>query len=193
MIIWGEKIGLRRFEERLSEAEQRRVYEWSRDIELLRWSGGSRLDLTFADFQDHLDGEQRWGPSNRRAFFIIRRDNQELIGRLGLFSIDWDKRQGELGIIIGEKKNWGQGYGRDAIQTFLNYIFRTSSIERIYLFTFPDNERAQRAFAASGFRPIRVAQRYVSGIGEFDGLEMEITRREYLEREKNKPKEKPAE
>ncbi len=180
MIIWGEKTGLRRFEERLSDAELQRLYEWSRDGDLLQWSGGSRFHLSFDDFRDHIAGEQRWGPTNRRAFFIVRRDNLELIGRLGLFSIDWDRRQGELGIVIGEKKYWGQGYGRDAIQTFLRHVFRTSSIERVFLFTFENNVRAQHAFIACGFRVVRGARRFLPEQGEFDGFDMEITRREFL-------------
>lgn len=180
MIIWGDKVGLRRFEDRLSEAEMRRLYEWSRDPEVLQWSGGSALEIPYEEFREHVEGEQRYGPSNRRAFLILRRENLELIGRLGLFAIDWTKRQGELGIIIGEKRYWNQGYGRDAITTLLQHIFRTTSLTRVYLFTFDSNLRAQHAFAAAGFRVVSRVQRVLPDIGQFEGLEMEIVRTDFL-------------
>lgn len=188
VIIWGEKTGLRRFEDRLNEAELQRLYEWATDDELLRWSGGSRYFLGFQEFKQHFASEQRWGPVNRRSFLILRRDTRELIGRVGLFSIDWERRQGELGVIIGEKRFWGQGYGRDAIITFLRHLFRTSSIERVFLFTFEDNTRAQHSFAACGFRVVRATRRFLPDQGEFDGYEMEITRREFEEQERGRLK-----
>jgi len=43
-MIWGEKTGLRRFEDRMSDAEIARLYQWSQDEEALRWSGGSPAD-----------------------------------------------------------------------------------------------------------------------------------------------------
>ena len=188
MVIWGDKIGLRRFEDHLTPFDMQRLYEWSQDDELLRWSGGTPAQMGFEEFEDQVVQEQLYGPHNRRAFFIIRRDTHELIGRLGLFAIDWGKRQAELGIIIGQKEYWGRGYGRDALRTFLHHIFKTSNLERVYLFTFQDNVRAQRAFAASGFRPVRSVRRTLPDLGEFDGLEMEATRAEFmkeLERARN--------
>ena len=40
-IIWGDKIGLRRFEDPLTEEEIARVHRWSSDENVLRWSGGT--------------------------------------------------------------------------------------------------------------------------------------------------------
>jgi ribosomal-protein-alanine N-acetyltransferase len=181
-IIWGEKTGLRPFEDQLTDDEIARVYRWSSDEQILRWSGGSPTDLTIAEFRERLLNERGHIPANRRAFFIVTRDGA-LIGRIGCFAIDWDKREGELGIVIGESTSWGQGYGRDAVTTLLRHLFETTSLDRINLFTFPENIRAQRCFAACGFRVIAHARRFSPDIGEFDGIEMEITRREFLARQ----------
>ncbi|MDE3088805.1 MAG: GNAT family N-acetyltransferase [Chloroflexota bacterium] len=179
-IFWGDKIGLRPFEETLTEEEIARVHRWSSDENILRWSGGAPTDLTLPEFRERLLGERGYVPDHRRAFFIITRDG-ELIGRIGIFAIDWDTHEGELGIVIGESAIWGQGYGRDAIQTLLRHVFATTPLERIHLYTFPENVRAQRCFVAAGFRTIGNARRFSPDIGEFDGIEMEITRREFLE------------
>lgn len=182
-LIWGEKTGLRRFEERMTDAEIAKLYEWSRDEEVLRWSGGSPTDLSQDEFRDHLNAERLYGPSNRRAFLIFVREPIKLIGRLGIFGIDWDKGQGELGIVIGEKKYWGRGYGRDAVRTLVHHLFTTSSLNRIYLYTFSDNLRAQKSFAAAGFRVLDHGRRFTPEVGEFEGVQMEITRADFVDQQ----------
>lgn len=179
VMAWGDKIGLRRFEDRLTDEEIARVYRWSRDAQVLRWSGGTPTELSLAEFRDRLRSDRSNGPSNRRAYFVVTRTG-ELIGRVGCFAIDWDTKEGELGIVIGEQAYWSKGYGRDAIKTLLRHIFESTSLERINLFTYTDNLRAQRCFAACGFRAVGTARRFSPDIGEFDGVEMEITRCEFL-------------
>lgn len=180
-LLYGEKVVLRRFEERMSEAEMTRLYEWSRDLELLRWSGGTATDLTISEFREHLRGERLYGPSNRRMFLVFTADTRELIGRLGVFAIDWNTRQAELGVVIGEQSYWGRGYGRDAMRTLLRHLFSSSSLNSIYLYTFAENIRAQRAFTAVGFRVTERARRFTPDVGEFDSVRMEITRAEFVE------------
>jgi RimJ/RimL family protein N-acetyltransferase len=182
-LIWGEKSALRRFEERMTDAEMARLYRWGRDEEVLRWSGGSPTDLSEEEFREHLRAERLYGPANRRAFLIFAKEPFELIGRLGVFGIDWDKRQGELGIVIGEKQYWGRGYGRDAVRTLVHHLFTTSTLDRIYLYTFVNNYRAQKCFAAGGFRVVDQGRRFNPDVGEFDGLQMEITRADFVEQQ----------
>ncbi len=178
-IIWGNKIGLRPFEDPATEAEIEQVYHWSGDEQILRWSGGAPTELTLQEFRDRVRGEQKNPLEHRRAFFIVTRAG-ELIGRIGCFAIEWDKHAGELGVVIGEPSEWGKEYGREAVTLLLRYIFETTSLDRIYLYTYPDNLRAQRCFAACGFRNAGTARRFSPDLGEYDGVEMEITRREFL-------------
>jgi RimJ/RimL family protein N-acetyltransferase len=182
-MIWGDRVGLRKFEDRMSDAEIARLYRWSTDEQVLRWSGGSPTGLSEEDFADQLRGERLYGPSNRRAFLIFTREDLQLIGRLGIFGIDWDKRQGELGIVIGEKEYWGHGYGRDAIATLLRHIFSSSSLQRVYLYTFANNLRAQRCFTAAGFQVVDRSLRYTPELGEFDGVQMQVLRADFLQRD----------
>ena len=180
-IIYGEKIFLRRFEDRMSDAEIARLYEWSRYQELLNQSGGTRTELTESEFREHVRGERLYGPSNRRMYLLFARDTLELIGRIGIFGIDWDRRDAEMGIVIGARNFQNRGYGRDAIRTLLHHLFTTSSLNTIYLYTFAENLRAQRAFTAVGFRVTEKGPRFTPDVGEFIGVRMEITRQEFLE------------
>ncbi|MCC7161326.1 MAG: GNAT family N-acetyltransferase [Anaerolineae bacterium] len=182
-LIYGEKTFLRRFEDRMSDAEISRLYAWSRDTELLRWSGGTPTALSESEFRDHVRGERLYGPTNRRMYLLFVRDTLELIGRIGVFAIDWNRRDAELGVVIGAREYQNRGYGRDATRTLLHHLFTTSSLNLIYLYTFRENVRAQHAFAAVGFRVTERGPRFTPDVGEFDGVKMEITRQEFLAHE----------
>ena len=116
-------------------------------------------------------------------FLLFARDSMALIGRLGIFAIDWNRREAELGIVIGERAYQNRGYGRDGIRTLLRHLYTSSSLDTIFLYTFADNHRAQRAFAAVGFRMTERGRRFTPEVGEFDGIRMQITRQEFLELE----------
>ncbi len=182
-LIYGTKTFLRRFEDRMSDAEIARLYEWSRDPELLRLSGGTVTDLDWDEFREHVRGERLFGPTNRRMFLIFARENLELVGRTGIFAIDWNQRQAELGIMLGERAYQNRGYGRDAVSALLHHLYTTSSLDLIYLYTFADNARAQHAFAAAGFHATWQGARFTFGLGEFESVRMEITRAEFLKLE----------
>jgi RimJ/RimL family protein N-acetyltransferase len=177
-IIWDNSIGLRPFEDPISDAEAARVYHWCCDESLLRWSGGTPTDLALAEFRERLRNDQRDFLDQRRVFFILTRD-QRIIGRIGIFAIDWARRDGELGIVIGEMAEWGKGYGSHAVALLLRHLFETTPLERVYLFTYSENTRAQRCFASAGFRTLGATQRFLPELGERAGIEMEITRREF--------------
>jgi RimJ/RimL family protein N-acetyltransferase len=177
-IIWGDKVGLRSTKSSLSDAQIEQVYELSRDEEVLRWSGGVRSEQSLDEFRDQIRRERWHFQTNQRLLYILSREN-EIIGRVGLYTIDWEKREGEFGISIN-KKYWNKKYGRDATDLLIGYIFTQTPIRRIYLGTFQDNIRAQRSFAASGFRVVGTATRILPGESSpVNGIEMEITLQEW--------------
>ncbi|MBI3741197.1 MAG: GNAT family N-acetyltransferase [Chloroflexi bacterium] len=178
IVAWGDAIGLRPFHDPISETEIAQLYAWSRDAELLQLSGGSRSELSLTEFAERLRHDHRAADPNRQVFMILTRAGK-LIGRIGCFAIDPESHSGELGIVIGDRDFWGRGYGRDAVITLLRHLFTTTSLQRVYLFTFQENVRAQKAFAACGFRNMGTARKFLPDLGEFDGIEMEITRAEF--------------
>ena len=74
------------------------------------------------------------------------------IGSCGFQRIDWRNRSGECGIAIGDKSQWGKGYGSDAIRTLANFGFGELNLHRIMLRVYEDNARAIRAYEKAGFK-----------------------------------------
>lgn len=72
-------------------------------------------------------------------------------GNCGFHSIDWRNRSGEVGIFIGEKKFWNQGFGFEVMRLLLRHGFNTLNLNRIYLQVFDNNLGAIRAYEKAGF------------------------------------------
>jgi RimJ/RimL family protein N-acetyltransferase len=73
-----------------------------------------------------------------------------LIGNMGLFDFDHHARSAEIGIMIGEKKYWNQGYGTEAVTLLLQHGFETLNLNRLMLRVYEDNLRAIRCYEKSG-------------------------------------------
>ena len=91
--------------------------------------------------------------ANERPFAIERMvpEGWQHIGNIGLMNIDWRCRLAEVGIFIGEKAYWNQGYGREAMRLMLQYAFNTLNLNRISLHVFSTNIRAIRSYERTGF------------------------------------------
>ena len=93
------------------------------------------------------------------------------------FEIDLRGRRAELGIMIGDRNYWDNGYGMNTVDSLLTHIFTTTPVELVYLHTLDWNQRARCSFAKSGFREIEKIRR--SGQ---DFIYMEIAQSEWKER-----------
>lgn len=124
-------------------------YAWRRDPELCRLDAASPLVVSFPDYlASHA--EDLSYPSPSRVRFAIDVDGKH-IGNCMFFDIDPVQGQAEMGIMIGDRRYWDQGYGADAITTLLEYGFTQMGLRRIYLYTLDWNIRAQRCFRKCGF------------------------------------------
>lgn len=83
---------------------------------------------------------------------IVKKDNDELIGNIGLNDIDYKNGTAELGIFIGDEDNLSKGYGSEAINLLTNYAFRELRLHTIMLRTYDINLRAQKAYEKCGFK-----------------------------------------
>ncbi|MBI2626471.1 MAG: GNAT family N-acetyltransferase [Candidatus Nealsonbacteria bacterium] len=76
----------------------------------------------------------------------------ELIGTCGLHEIDFKNDTARLGIIIGKKEHWNEGYAREAIRALLGFAFNAMNLHKIYLNVFVTNGKAVHLYAQVGFR-----------------------------------------
>lgn len=146
-MIVGEKVRLRPIE----RDDLPRYVEWFADPEVRRHLA---LYLPFS-----LAQEERWFENllerlERREDVVLAIETAEgvHIGNVGLHRIGWRNRNAELGIAIGERSYWNQGYGTDAIRTLLGLAFREMNLHRVFLRVDADNARGIRCYEKAGFR-----------------------------------------
>ena len=92
------------------------------------------------------------------------------------YDLDSINKEAELGIVIGDRNYWSNAYGYDAVTTLLDHMFSDLHLNRVYLHTLDWNERAQRCFEKSGFKPVRTVRRM-----SHDFILMEVLKEEWLE------------
>lgn len=147
-MITGGKIVLR--EKKLDDALD--DYTWQSDAELARLDAAPRLTVSFYQYLMDYTDELRYSSPTRRAFAIDTLDGRH-IGNCGYYGIDEARGDAELGVMVGDRDYWGQGYGADAVNTLVDYIFRATKLNRIHLKTLDWNTRAHRCFQKCGFTP----------------------------------------
>jgi len=94
----------------------------------------------------YFDGTQ---PEMGRCF-IIEADASPM-GMIACNEIDRVARKVEIDILIGEGRYRNHGYGTDAIQAFLGYLFNELHLHRVEIGAYIHNLRAICAYEKAGF------------------------------------------
>jgi RimJ/RimL family protein N-acetyltransferase len=124
---------------------------WLNDPEVRQ---GLEMYLPFS-----LTEEERWyermldRPAAEHVLVIDAKDQDawKSIGTCGFHNMDWRARSAEVGISIGEKSCWNQGYGTDVMRLMLQHGFDTLNLNRIFLRVYSNNQRAIRCYEKAGF------------------------------------------
>lgn len=173
IILKGEKTILR--EKRIDDAPD--DYSWRIDDELARLDATRPLNMSYDNFLRYSQEEIDY-PSPRSKRFAIDNYEGKHIGNCMFYDIDNRRGEAELGIMIGDRTHWSKGYGTDAVNSLLEYIFTTTHLTRIYLHTLEWNHRAQRSFAKSGFQQVKQVRRR-----SLEFIQMDITRSDWQQRQ----------
>ena len=139
MEITGEKSRLRPKTIKDSSND----YTWRKDIDLARLDAAIPLSISYGEYLLFY-GEELYDSPDQDFRFGIETFDGRHIGNCAIYNIDRFRREGELGIMIGDRAYWGQGYGVDAVKTLVNHVFFHTDLKRLHLKTLLWNERAQK-------------------------------------------------
>ena len=146
VIARGRRTVVRR--KRMADAAHE--YAWRSDEELARFDASIPMRIPFLDYQRNWSFDMRFMDMAGRSF-AVEDENGEHIGNIMYYNHNADRHEAELGISIGRRDCWAQGYGRDAVAALVSYLFRTTDLQRLYLHTLEWNKRAYRSFQNAGF------------------------------------------
>lgn len=117
---------------------------------------------------------------NNKDFAIVDCENDKLIGNIGFVNLDYTNALGEMGLFIGDKSFWGQGYGLEAINLLLDYGFNICNLHCIYLRVYEFNMQAYKCYKKAGFKEAgRIRQAKQIAGTKYDEIYMDILTSEY--------------
>ena len=146
-MILGERIRLRAIE----REDLPLFVAWLNDPEVRQYLLMD-LPLSTAQEEDWYENMRKQPPRQQPLMIEITTPQGWVpIGNISLFDFQDQHRSAELGIVIGEKKYWNQGYGREAVTLVCKHGFETLNLHHIYLWVYATNLRGIRAYEKAGF------------------------------------------
>lgn len=127
-MIEGKRVTLRALE----PADLERVYEWINDRDVTRFIM-ARYPMSRSDEEKWLADSSGKNGFARDVRLAIENETGTHIGTIGLHAIAPEDRAAELGIMIGDKSFWSNGYGTDAVQTLVLFAFEQMNLHRVSL------------------------------------------------------------
>jgi RimJ/RimL family protein N-acetyltransferase len=117
---------------------------------------------------------------NELKFNIIDLETDKIIGNCGFFSENLLHRKAEVGIMIGDKDYWSQGYGADALRLLLDFGFHHRNYHNICLHAVSANHRAIKCYEKVGFKRQGVYREdIIYGDKKYDSIYMDILSTEW--------------
>jgi len=145
-LLRGTKVRL----SALSKDDAATISRWFGDVGYLRLQD---TNLALPKSQAQIAADLELAKSSNTIVFAIRTvGDGALIGTVGFFEIEWANQVAWLGMGIGERNAWDQGYGTEALHLALQYAFDELNLHRITLTVIAYNERAIALYEKAGFQ-----------------------------------------
>jgi RimJ/RimL family protein N-acetyltransferase len=122
--------------------------KWNTDYEMQHLYGGG--DGIYPPAIDASSAES--SSRNKNQFAIVCKKTDTVIGNCGFNIDDVANRYAKIGIGIGEKEYWSQGYGADALCVMLDFGFNVRGYNNISLNVYDYNKRAITCYEKVGFK-----------------------------------------
>jgi RimJ/RimL family protein N-acetyltransferase len=180
-MIIGKRIRLRHAE----RSDLPTFVRWLNDPEV-RAGISAYLPMSMAEEEKWFEKSQERPPEERNLCIEVQQGNEWIfIGSTAFFDFNWRSRKAEIGIMIGEKSFWNQGYGTETMLLMLQHGFETLNLHRIYLKVYATNPRAIRAYEKVGIvHEARQREAHYDNGVYSDDLIMSVLRHEWDDKTK---------
>ena len=149
MELFGKNLYLRELNPDLDELAS--YLGWLRDVNNNRFIESARNDYSLEELKLYIHSKNN--SAQALLFGIFDFHASKLIGTIKLEPIDLEHKTVWLGILIGDPKNQGKGYGFEALDIACNFCNSLLKLHRIFLGVSPDNIPAKKLYKKFGFLP----------------------------------------
>jgi RimJ/RimL family protein N-acetyltransferase len=129
------------------------IYGFRLDDDVMYWASGGYGDalLTLPQLEEQVRGQRASDANRLFVIEVAEESGPRVIGTVTFRGLDRISRRATIGMMIGEKRYWGKGYGTAVVRAFTRFLFTRYNLHRIDLDTFAENERAIRCYKKCGF------------------------------------------
>lgn len=145
------RVGPRVYLRPLQKADAAEFALWRRRETEPFWDNGRGLG-TRSSIEKFFEGLQKPNPQNWVRFGVCLRENDELIGAVGIDGIDYQNRCAESESEIIRPEYRGGGYGSEAKHLLFDYAFNTLGLHSLQSYVFFQNTRSAAALRKQGYR-----------------------------------------
>lgn len=154
----------------LRREDVQKINSWRNDLSLIKMTQGLRFPKPKELDEDWINNTLL-DKSNKNIYFAIEVDNdkeREMIGVVQLTQIDYTSRTAVLGIMLGDPKNQGKGYGFIIYNNILEYAFSCLNIRKIISYVVSYNDRSFSLYnKIQGFEEEGVLRKHFYFDGEY--------------------------
>lgn len=151
---------------------------WFDDSEVCKMNSHHRFPNSEESMIKYIESVNN--SNNQLVLAIIDKNDKDHIGNVSLQNINYINRSAEFAIIIGEKKYWGKGIGKECGKLIIKHGFSELNLHRIYCGTLSKNNGMINLAETLGFKKegIRHEAEFKNNI-YFDIIEFGLLKKEW--------------
>lgn len=119
------------------------------DPDVVRWLETRDRNFSVCDLVAFIEAQN--ANALVHLFGMFLQDDGRHIGNIKIGPLDTKHSRGDIGLLIGERSCWGQGFAREAIAGIADYGLGPLGLHKITAGCYAENEGSRRAFLAAGF------------------------------------------
>lgn len=155
----------------------------STQIEEIRYMTGTTVDFTLEQIQQHILNCQN--NKSRYDFAICLNSNHQMIGELVIMDIDQVHKSAGFRISMCNIELTGQGYGTQAMNLALDFVFNVLNLEQLGLEVYSHNKRGLHVYKKLGFKTVDILKNGLIYKGEqIDEIKMTLLKDDYFKDDK---------
>lgn len=144
--ITGDRIYLRS----LSSSDVSDEYKnWMNCSDVVQFTESRWVKHSLGSLKEYIGKANR--DPRELLFGIFLKDTGRHIGNIKIGAIDMRHRIGDVGILIGDRKMWGRGYGTEAIALITGHGFKKMRLNKLKAGVYANNVGSYKAFIKASY------------------------------------------
>ncbi len=123
---------------------------WMNDPEITHYLLIGDLPITRIAEREWMEARSKGGDTD--VVFAIETLQGKHIGFTGIHAISWKDGTAITGTVLGERSEWGKGYGSDSAATRSRYAFEVLGLRMLYSSVLDGNTRSLKMLKRVGYQ-----------------------------------------